>query len=115
VSPSAGERGARDRPGRVLCLFFLFCFTLFTFQISNLNIDLVMNFTFESKCTISNLYKNNIYIIIIFIHIIISSFPFLFQIQIFKSIPGLSSKLCGKFILSLYIQFELTNIGSIHL
>jgi hypothetical protein len=24
---------------------FLFCFTLFTFQISNLNMDLVMNFT----------------------------------------------------------------------
>jgi hypothetical protein len=46
--------------------------------------DLVMNFTFESKCTNSNLYKNNIYIIIIFIHIIISSFPFLFYILFLK-------------------------------
>ena len=48
---------------------------------------------------------------ILFIFLFSFYFKFKFQINSKFKFP----KLCGKFILRLYIQFELTNIGFIHL
>jgi hypothetical protein len=49
----------------------------------------------------------------LFSFFVLFSFYFKFKFQINSKFKF--PKLCGKFILRLYIQFELTNLGFIHL